>query len=109
MSKRQKEWARLGRARMVALLGGKCACCGRLSNLQLDCIRPAGHLHHGTDPASRHVFYRRQMRAGNLQVLCARCNAYKGDHVISLPVLLELVSKANNSTTSCGPEGCEPF
>ncbi len=31
------------------------------------------------DSSQRMSFYRKQFRLGNLQVLCGRCNAWKGD------------------------------
>lgn len=54
-----------------------CAACGASEPLELDCIRPQGHRHHSSGVASRASFYMRQMRAGNLQLLCSTCHAKK--------------------------------
>lgn len=79
MAKRQKEWARTARLNLIAALGGSCSACGSRENLELDCMTPMGDGHHRMDTSSRVSFYRRMHRAGNLQLLCARCNAAKGD------------------------------
>lgn len=77
MSKRQKEWARRARRRILDTLGNRCANCGETENLELDCIRPKGDTHHGFSFDQRTSFYRKQMRNGNIQILCAECNALK--------------------------------
>jgi hypothetical protein len=64
---------------MVIILGGKCTCCRSLDNLQFDCIDPQGHAHHGGSAPERICYYRRQMLAGNVQLLCGSCNALKSD------------------------------
>lgn len=80
MSKRQKEWARRAYDRLMDELGGDCAHCGddgSESRLEFDCIVPQGDRHHRMEWSTRVSFYRAQARAGNLQVLCARCNNEK--------------------------------
>lgn len=64
--------------RLIAQLGAKCSACGATSSLELDCIVPRGDDHHRLEMSMRATFYRREARAGNLQVLCERCNAAKG-------------------------------
>ena len=78
MSARQKDWAKRTRERLLRILGGKCRHCGTTECLTFDCIIAQGHWHHALDTSSRMSFYRAQMRAGNLQVLCSRCNSIKG-------------------------------
>lgn len=75
---RQTRWAREKRAWMMAVLGGKCVRCALTTNLTFDCIRPTGDRHHRMSSVQRVTYYMRQMRAGNLQVLCHACNSAKG-------------------------------
>lgn len=77
MGLRQRIWARDARARLVRLLGGKCARCGVTHPLQFDCIMPCGDAHHKVGFAQRISFYRRQQAAGNLQLLCTDCHIVK--------------------------------
>jgi hypothetical protein len=79
MSRRQKEWARLARLRLIVTLGGRCAACGATQHLTFDCRVPRGHAHHGQSTDTRMCFYRAQARVGNLQLLCDRCNSLKAD------------------------------
>lgn len=80
MGLRQREWAKRARLALVVLLGGKCVYCGSKRHLELDCIKPRGHGHHGAIDQSRRVsFYRKELRIGNLQVLCKSCNSKKGE------------------------------
>lgn len=79
MARRHKLWARATRARMVLSLGGRCAACGSTEDLTFDCIEPMGHAHHAGSAPDRITFYRRQMLAGNVQLLCSSCNSLKGD------------------------------
>lgn len=79
MAKRHKLWAAATRARMVCMLGNKCAACASTEDLTFDCWAPAGDRHHRLSAPERITFYRRQMRAGNVQLLCASCNSLKAD------------------------------
>ena len=74
---RQALWARREKERMRVVLGGRCAKCGTTENLTFDCIRPCGHGHHKAGVVGRIIFYREQMRRGNLQLLCALHNSEK--------------------------------
>jgi 5-methylcytosine-specific restriction endonuclease McrA len=58
-------------------LGCKCAKCSNLFELEMDCIIPMGHEHHRKGFYRRMIFYRRQFRAGNLQLLCPDCHTEK--------------------------------
>jgi len=78
MGKRQKDWARNERFRLMFLLGGCCAVCGSTQNLTFDCIKPQGNQHHALDTERRMIFYRRQHAVGNVQILCNYHNAKKG-------------------------------
>ena len=64
---------------MVLTLGSECAACGTETDLTFDCIEPCGHDHHRRSAPERICFYRRQMQAGNIQLLCANCNSLKAD------------------------------
>jgi len=77
MGKRQKVWARRSRDRLRADLGGRCAWCGGVEDLQFDCIIPQGHWHHKTEWSWRMSFYRGQLLLGNLQLLCEECHHAK--------------------------------
>ena len=77
MGKRQKEWARRARVAVIEQLGGVCKRCGGTEPLELDCILPMGHKHHKYEPSHRMSFYRQQLQAGNLQLLCEHCHAVK--------------------------------
>jgi len=61
------------------LLGKKCRVCGETNDLEFDCIEPVGSFHHGKSTDYRATFYWNQFRKGNLQLLCAKTNAVKGD------------------------------
>lgn len=78
MSRRHKLLARTHRAQLLLELGNLCVQCGSGSDLTFDCIIPQGHLHHSMDASARMYFYRKQHRAGNIQILCRRCNGRKG-------------------------------
>jgi 5-methylcytosine-specific restriction endonuclease McrA len=97
MGARQREWARLWRARLIRILGAKCACCGAVEKLELDCIRPVRNAHARYEASTRVSFYRRQWSVGNLQILCSSCNVIKTDRIISIPDLLREVNLTNNS------------
>jgi hypothetical protein len=79
MGQRQKMWATRTRNQMLLAMGSKCAACGTRDNLEMDCIQPQGDAHHKFERSHRMSFYRNQARKGNLQILCADCNAIKGD------------------------------
>jgi hypothetical protein len=79
MARRHKLWAAATRQRMTMILGGQCACCGSAEKLTFDCIEPMGHDHHRKNAPERISFYRKQMRAGNVQLLCESCNGLKAD------------------------------
>ena len=91
MSKRMAEWGRRERARLVRVFGERCNACGSTRDLEFDCIKPMGHRHHTLNQASRICFYRKQMRGGNLQLLCHECNERKGGK--SMRWLLETLIK----------------
>jgi hypothetical protein len=76
-----KNWAQRARARLMAKLGAHCAHCGSTEILEFDCKVPTGDRHHRMDPSARMCYYHAQYRAGNLQVLCQRCNGAKGGYL----------------------------
>lgn len=80
MGARQKEWARRVRADWTLALGHQCARCRTYEDLSFDVVIPCdGGKHHRQPPASRITFYRAQLKALNIQLLCERCNSSKGD------------------------------
>lgn len=79
MAKKQKQWARMQRLRLIHILGGRCAACGTDEALTFDCIESRGDAHHRGSTDQRICFYRREMQAGNVQLLCHSCNALKAD------------------------------
>ena len=78
MAKRHKQWARRKREQLMSALGATCARCGKTEDLTFDCIIPMGDKHHRFDTSARMSFYNAMLRVGNLQILCAKCNARKG-------------------------------
>ncbi len=60
------------------MLGNLCAVCGTDEGLTLDCIKPIKQAQHGQGHIGRQWFYWREMRRGNIQVLCSTCQALKG-------------------------------
>ena len=62
------------------VLGRKCAACGITEKLEFDVIVPtpkAKSHHESMGSLMRMIFYCRQLSAGNLQVLCSKCNSRK--------------------------------
>jgi hypothetical protein len=74
---RNARWARISRANLREVLGGKCSICMSESDLEFDCIKPMGDKHHKMASHARVTFYRRQHLANNLQLLCKWCHARK--------------------------------
>lgn len=70
------------RTAIFEVLGSRCAACGGRDDLELDVIIPdaVAKSHHGSMSSNqRAVFYCRQLAAGNLQVLCSKCNSRKNN------------------------------
>jgi len=81
MARRQRKWAMSQTETLRLVLGGACAVCGKVRNLEFDCIVPCGDDHHKMEWSWRLSFYRAQFASGNLQLLCQKCNARKSDNV----------------------------
>lgn len=67
---------------ILLILGRRCVKCGAKDSLEFDVIRPVGEpkAHHQKMCwLSRMNFYCRQLSAGNLQVLCSKCNGAKAE------------------------------
>ncbi len=75
MANRQRRWAQFATIKLKQSLGCKCAKCGKkrrkLALLEFDCIIPQGDKHHKFETNRRICFYRRMLKEGNLQLLCA--------------------------------------
>ena len=80
MSRRQKQWARRTLDAQRESLGGVCQICGSNDNLEMDCIAPMGDKHHKMSTDQRASFYRRQLMASNVQLLCKDCHMIKTIH-----------------------------
>lgn len=126
MARRQQVWASRALFRLRIALGAACAHCGAIEKLQFDCIQPQGHDHHAVGQVGRATFYRKQARAGNLQLLCQRCHSaktledlgYYSEYLSDSTLLLCPVNSVNNSlspydqtnnTEKDGEQNCEPF
>lgn len=89
MALRQREWAERETLRLRVILGNKCANCGSTRELEFDCILPKGHKHHKIEWSWRLSFYRRELKNGNLQLLCTVCNSSKGNR---MPQLVDTIA-----------------
>lgn len=74
MAQRHREWARRRIAWVRQALGGVCQDCGAGASLELHCEKPQGHKHHAMGRPERAVFFMRQLRQGNLRLLCQACH-----------------------------------
>jgi hypothetical protein len=83
MSKKVKEWARRARYSLIYELGGKCVVpeCGEeeYEKLTFDHIDGKDWETTGLSTDQRMIIYRREAKAGLLQIMCNSCNAKKGD------------------------------
>jgi 5-methylcytosine-specific restriction endonuclease McrA len=92
---------------MILMLGGACSACGSTTSLEFDCRTPCGDRHHRMTAPARVSFYRAQMRAGNVQLLCKVCNSLKGD---LLPdVWLDAICNMKASEMELNPTGTHPW
>jgi len=77
---RMTEYAIRKRTAIFEVLGYKCAACGVVKDLEFDVIVPTKEAKSHYEKfsfAQRMIFYCRQLSAGNLQVLCSKCNSRK--------------------------------
>lgn len=77
MGQRQRKWAAKKRDEIFELLGYECKKCGATKELEFDVIVPFDDRHHEMEWSWRMSFYRKQLRAKNLQILCRICNGKK--------------------------------
>ena len=76
MGKRQREWAKNKRLKLVEALGGKCANCGTTNDLDIDHIDGKPYLSNSIDQSMRVTRYYREYKSGvRLRVLCGLCNS----------------------------------
>lgn len=81
MGKKQNEWARKARLRLIDDLGGECVRCGEtdpalLSFDHIDDTRR--HITRNVGFSWRISIYRKEAKQGLLQLLCVECNTGKG-------------------------------
>lgn len=76
-NKNRSAWARRRRERLRKEMGGKCVHCGTNEKLEFDCIERMGHWHHRISIFQRTLFYVRQWKERNLQLLCEACHRVK--------------------------------
>ncbi len=74
---RYRQWAIAALDKLREKLGNRCRQCGGSGELQFDCVEPRGHRHHTFETNRRACFYRREDKAGNLQLLCPTCHQEK--------------------------------
>lgn len=92
MSKYHKIWAKKRRRYIKGLLGYRCNLCGIHELLKedlldpktqkpillvFDCIIAQGDKHHKGSTDQRMIFYWKQYKANNLQLLCEKCHDKK--------------------------------
>ncbi len=81
MQEQHKEYIRNLRHEVMALYGGKCACCGENSYefLTFDHINGGGAAHKRQGlVAGKRLVWLRDTRPTDIQVLCYNCNSAKG-------------------------------
>lgn len=80
MGKRQREWARKERRRLVALLGGHCQRCGEFIYDQLEFHHtvPRAWVANHTSSCWRVTRYKQDIEAGIVILLCKKCNKAVG-------------------------------
>lgn len=69
-------------------LGGCCALCGTVEDLQFDHIYGARYRHNELSYCARMIRYRRESELGQLRLLCGTCNLKerkKNDHGQFIP------------------------
>lgn len=91
MGKATKKWAKNHRVWIIKMMGGICYACGSKEKLEFDTIEPTGDEHHRMSTDQRMVFYRAQLKKLNVQLLCQKCNARKGDDVVDHRNLFQMV------------------
>jgi hypothetical protein len=66
------------RAELVQQLGGKCAHCGTVHNLEFNHLEPRTWITRKVNRPQRMVLYRREAAEGKLNLLCGTCNKKHG-------------------------------
>ena len=72
-----KKWTQQTRARLILELGGKCVSCGTGNDLQFDHINGRDWDLEKTSQWARLSRIKREMKQGNIQLLCGSCNRKK--------------------------------
>ena len=79
------EYSRRGSGAIIDYMGPRCRRCGTVRHLTLDVTNPAADVplparlrppfdHHLAHESATAAYYLCQLKAGNLRVLCMRCN-----------------------------------
>lgn len=74
MAKRQREWAKRARLRLIEALGAQCVRCGATDCLTLEHIDGCDWDRKRFDYSWRMSIYRWEAKRGRLTVLCISCN-----------------------------------
>jgi hypothetical protein len=78
-SRRAGKWIRAARNALLLQLGNRCACCGSSEDLTFDHINRESRQWTAADlsPYVRLLHYALDAACGEIQILCADCNAKK--------------------------------
>jgi len=91
---RQTLKCRERRAKLIADLGGACDCCGSTHDLEFDHYpKRADWERRGVNQWVRQKRYEADAAAGNLRLLCSRCNGAAGGAVGNIDAIQNGVAK----------------
>lgn len=71
-------WCEAERARLIALLGGKCVRCGKKTKLEFHHTKPRTWVASSMNRWSRLAQYKRDIERGHIELLCNKCNCKAG-------------------------------
>jgi len=81
MGVHQNRWGVRARRQLIEALGACCAACDSTFDLEIDHLAPRGWVARSVSSSQRVSIYRREAKAGLVQVLCSSCNKSKGQPV----------------------------
>lgn len=77
-AQRQARYRNRLRAKLIAILGGRCVECGTEENLEPDHLQPREWRARDVWAATRNLIYLREAKEGKVVLRCRSCNASKG-------------------------------